>query len=354
MNKMLYAAVCIVPLFAAACGDWTDPEGLKISYPAPGETNPELYGLYLKALREYKADNHKIMLVSVDNRESEAPRRNERPEILPDSVDFISLEQPDKLHPQFLAECAAVREKGTRVVYPVSYDLIEARWEKIVEAESKPGAQGEPEDAGQLENRFLDFCDGELAAGLALCDKYGYDGVIVCYAGRSTLNMTESEKSRYATRQQLFLTKVGEWRSAHEDKQLFFRGNPQYLLDMALLARCSYIVVPSFEATSVEEIAFTMLMNAAEGVPADRFLIGVSIPSASNPSNLAGYFDGTDAEGNPRYALPEAAQWVTLPAAGYGKLGLFVDNAQDDYFNLTSNYKHIREAIDTMNPSPKN
>lgn len=49
-----------------------------------------------------------------------------------------------------------------------------------------------------------------------------------------------------------------------------------------------------------------------------------------------------------------AAQWVVSPASGYEKLGISIANAQNDYFNLTLVYKNIREAVDILNPAPKN
>lgn len=53
-------------------------------------------------------------------------------------------------------------------------------------------------------------------------------------------------------------------------------------------------------------------------------------------------------------ATKGAAQWVVSPASGYEKLGISIANAQNDYFNLTLVYKNIREAVDILNPAPKN
>ena len=71
-----------------------------INYPTLEEQNPELYKQYLKALRDYKAGEHKVVLVSMDNTTSAPAQRNEHLTTMPDSVDIICLMNPDNLHRQ--------------------------------------------------------------------------------------------------------------------------------------------------------------------------------------------------------------------------------------------------------------
>ena len=154
-------------------------ESLDINYPSLEEQNPELYKQYLQALRDYKAGEHKVVFVSMDNTTSAPAQRNEHLTTMPDSVDIICLMNPDNLHPTLAGEFAKVREKGTRVIYNIDYNAIEKLWEKVLadEEANKPeepaapdtpeatqdeggegGGEGEPTPEEELELRFLEFC----------------------------------------------------------------------------------------------------------------------------------------------------------------------------------------------------
>lgn len=132
IKKFLFPAVAVAVLSFAACSDWTETESLDINYPTLEEQNPELYKQYLKALRDYKAGEHKVVLVSMDNTTSAPAQRNEHLTTMPDSVDIICLMNPDNLHPTLAGEFAKVREKGTRVIYNIDYNAIEKLWEKVL------------------------------------------------------------------------------------------------------------------------------------------------------------------------------------------------------------------------------
>jgi hypothetical protein len=295
---------------------------------------------------------------------------------MPDSVDIICLMNPDNLHPTLAGEFAKVREKGTRVIYNIDYNAIEKLWEKVLadEEANKPeeptnpstpeatqdeggegGGEGEPTPEEELELRFLEFCRQQTVSQLNLCAKYGYDGVQVNYTGRAPQAMQEEEKAQYAARQEAFFSNVKTWNEANSGKVLVFQGNPQNLIDKSVLGECDYIVIPALTATSADKMSFAVLMAAVEDVPTDRFVIGVTTPSLTDLSDESGYFSGYEADGKTRVrATKGAAQWVVSPASGYEKLGISIANAQNDYFNLTLVYKNIREAVDILNPAPKN
>ncbi|MFR6634177.1 MAG: glycoside hydrolase family 18 [Alistipes onderdonkii] len=339
------------------------------------EQNPELYKQYLKALRDYKAGEHKVVLVSMDNTTSAPAQRNEHLTTMPDSVDIICLMNPDNLHPTLAGEFAKVREKGTRVIYNIDYNAIEKLWEKVLadEEANKPEEPTNPSTprrprtkAAKVAARanrlrggagapFLEFCRQQTVSQLNLCAKYGYDGVQVNYTGRALQAMREEEKAQYAARQEAFFSNVKTWNEANSGKVLVFQGNPQNLIDKSVLGECDYIVIPALTATSADKMSFAVLMAAVEDVPTDRFVIGVTTPSLTDLSDESGYFSGYEADGKTRVrATKGAAQWVVSPASGYEKLGISIANAQNDYFNLTLVYKNIREAVDILNPAPKN
>ena len=95
IKKFLFPAVAVAALSLAACSDWTETESLDINYPSLEEQNPELYKQYLQALRDYKAGEHKVVFVSMDNTTSAPAQRNEHLTTMPDSVDIICLMNPD-------------------------------------------------------------------------------------------------------------------------------------------------------------------------------------------------------------------------------------------------------------------
>lgn len=378
INKFLLPLLAAAAAALGACSDWTDTESLDIKYPSIDKQNPELYGQYLEALRSYKAGDHKVLIAGMPGRSTAPGQQNEHLTTIPDSVDYICLTDPADLHPQLMAEIAQVHEKGTRVVYDIDFETIEKTWKRMMEEEeaAKPapdpetpaaaaaqdegsedaeGGQDEPTPEQEQELRFRAFCREQTLAQLAFCDRFGFDGIVFSYKGRSPQGLDEASRAVYAARQQAFLTPVAEWHAAHADKLLFFRGYPQNLLDATLLADCRYIIIPVLDATSADELSFHVLMACIEGVPTDRFVAGVTIPSVIDPSNENGYFAGTEADGKTRVrATKGAAQWVNAPGEGFTKAGLSVNDAHFDYYNIDLVYKNIREAIFSMNPAPKN
>ena len=65
-----------------------------------------------------------------------------------------------------------------------------------------------------------------------------------------------------------------------------------------------------------------------------------------------GIFSGLDRKGREKTAIIGAAEWTAKPVQGVVKAGIAVENAQNDYYNLSLVYYSIREAISIMNPSP--
>ena len=65
-----------------------------------------------------------------------------------------------------------------------------------------------------------------------------------------------------------------------------------------------------------------------------------------------GKFSGTVRNGKEMTAILGGAGWTAKTSSGVVKAGIAVENAQNDYFNLSEVYYNIREAISIMNPSP--
>lgn len=336
MKKILNAMGMLSAMAAAlltSCSEWTDPESLDLSTPTLGSENPEAYAAYLVNLREWKATDHAVVMGSFDNSVSEPTSRAHHIASLPDSLDFVILGTPEPVSWQ-QQEMRQVRaEKGTRFLYEIDCRAIESAWDA-----SAAGT----EPAGD----FASYAASSLKQSLAYCGQYGYDGVLVWYAGRSTLHMTQEELETYTARQQALLRPIGEWLSANGSKCFLFGGDPTTLLDKSLLLEAEYLVVDTSDATSVDELTYAVNSCLGSDIPSGKFVVTV-------PTALDSDFDPVGYYGS-QMALPLAAEWMTRPSAAFTRAGLLIRDIQRDFYNASLIYKYSREAIDTINPSPKN
>lgn len=377
--------VAAAALSLASCGDWTDSESVDIRRPSLEAQNPDLYAQYLEALRAYKASDHKVTFVMMENRAGLAPEsQNQRLASYPDSVDFICMTNPENLAAAYADDMKTVREKGTRVVYDIDFTRFESEWEAFQAAqqpvetpeeeageetgtvqtlaegdETGEGAgEGTGEGAGEEVGTpdepmtFERFCAERLETLLACCDAYGFDGLCFSYDGPVLSSLTQTEIDALTTRLADLFAILSEWRASHADKLLFFRGKPANLPDRSFLAECSYVIVMAEAAASGEELSVEMLRSCIDGVPTDRLLIGVTAPAIDGADEY-GYFSQTDAAGNKLSAMVGAASWVVAPFV-YEIQGVAVARAWNDYYNLNLVYANIREAVNIMNPTPKN
>lgn len=343
ISALLAASV----LLFAACDDWTEPESLELKTPSLEDQNSVLYAEYIKNLNDYKARPHKVTLVTFENTE-EITGQVSLLMALPDSIDYISLQNPDKLNPETVREMDEVRKKGTKVVYDVDFAVFDGEWTVLQKADTE-GTLTE-EDA-------LKFFTDRTNEMLMLCDKHGYDGITFSYKGRSHVSLTEAEKVIYKGRQAAFFDAVSAWHKAHSGKTLSFIGNAQYLFDeyKPLLEDCDYVILMTDMASSAGECSIRAQLAVESGnVPTDRFVAGVQTVRPDDEDQLYGYYDAVDANGNKIRAIFGAAEWVGQFSAPFTRAGLLIHNAQYDYYDSSLAYRYIREAISVMNPSPKN
>lgn len=336
---MLFAASA---LLLAGCSDWTEYESLDLT--TPPSMNAELQADYVRNLKTYKTGIHKVVFVSFENPATGPTRQAERLTVLPDSLDFISLNNPDNLTHEYIAEMEKVREKGTKVIYTVDFATLESKWIELQKS-----------DASLTEKDALSYISEQTKALLALHDKYSYDGIVFAYNGRSTIAMTEDELARYSSRQTAFFDAVSAWRDVHGDAYFSYKGQAQYLLDAnkAILADCDYIILETTSASSAA--ALTIVANKAidsGNIPSDRFVISVETTRYDDEDMIYGYFNQVDAAGNAVRSIWGGAIWVGQPSE-FTRAGMFILNAQYDYYDNVPVYFHLREAIGIMNPSPK-
>ena len=327
-------------LLLGACSEWTEPESLELSTPAFGSEDPEAYAAYLANLREWKTTEHAVVMGSFDNSVSEPTSRAHHLTSLPDSLDFVLLEEAEPVAWQQEEMRRVQAEKGTRFLYEIDCNAIEQAWNTLQNPAAAPASEeGTPGD-------FASYAAEALERSLACCAKYGYDGVLVWYSGRSTLHMTAEELESYTARQQALLEPVEEWLSGAEASHFLFGGDPTTLLDKSLLLKADYLVVETSAATSVDELTYAVRSCMGSDIPADRFVVTVETALDSDTDPI-GYYGS-------QMALPLASEWVTLPSDSFTRAGLLIRNIQRDFYNASLIYKYSREAIDRITPSPKN
>ena len=352
-------------LLLGSCAKWTETESLPFEYATLESKNPQLWESYLSSLREYHATEHQVLIVKFDNKEAVPSGRADHLTCLPDSVDFVILNNAATVNEVILSEVAEIRKvKGTRSLVNVSYDEIRKSVENAValegeavnaefdalEAEDQT-ARWDEYQTRRKEIQSVDKMGGKIGQltkeALALVEPAGVDGINVIFNGVNPVSLNDEKKERELGLQEPFFTLVNEWIAAHTDALLFFEGTPAFILpETDAVSEAAYIIIPALSV--VNEVAFEYAVNLslAENVPSDRFVIGVTAIDITDPANTNGTFSkGT--------AITGAAEWAVKPATGaYQKAGVCVDHAQFDYYDITRVYSQINKAISIMNPSP--
>lgn len=347
INSMRHGVFALAAILTmASCSDWTEPESLDQYVPTLEEENPELYAAYIENLNAYKAGDHKVMFVTFDNPAEVPASQAYRLTALPDSIDYVSLNVPDNLGATVVADMEAVREKGTRIVYDVNYPAIESAWELLVR-----------EDATLTEEQALAFIEERTNEALALCDKWGYDGVTFTYTGKALGGMPVADLEVYTARQTKFIELLSTWRAAHASKAFSFIGRPQYIVkddlvdNKAILAQCDYIILSTELAKSENELTTTAQWAVAEGAPADRIVVLQYMADANDTNKEGNGFFGTfDNAGTKSPSIPITAAWMGKPSPDFTRHGMMIRNGQLDYFQSNPTWGVTRRTIATMNP----
>lgn len=345
-NRIILFALCLagVTVFGS-CSDWTEIESLPIIDPNIETVNPELYAQYLAALVTYKQSDHKVVYVTFDNSNKIPGSRAEHINIVPDSVDIISLMSPDNLANIEREDIAKSRAKGTKIVYTISYEQIQAAFVPAPTPDPAPAQEGEGEPEMSEYDKYLSV---QLDKALQLSDKYDYDGITIRYMGRSMQTMTDAQKAEYIASQKIVTDKVGQWAASHESKMLIFEGSTINLVDRSFLSKCKYIIIPTDDVKNTYGMNQRVLQSLVEDVPTDNIILSTVPFSLNSEDTDTGYFaDGTS-------AMHSTAYWIITNDTKYTKAGLAIYGVQTDYFYRTSVYKYTRGAISIMNPSAKN
>jgi hypothetical protein len=330
-NIFCGVAFLLATLAGTSCNDWTKNEKIAVEDPVFGEGDPELYARYLASLRAYKSGDHRRTVVWFDNSNKQPASRGGFFSDVPDSVDVVALTAGGRLTVEELEQVEMLREKGTKVIGAFDCQAALAR----------------DEDAQIPEERL----SAALAERIWEIEADGLDGLTLCYESTDPTFATEEELHAQRALDDVVAGALTEWRERHPEGLLLFEGTPQWLNDLSAVALCDYLVVRCLDAESVYDFGVrARRMCAVEGIPSDRFLWLVSAvpPSATGAT---GYL--ADAAGVSVRAVGALAEWLLRPE-DIGKAGLGIMNVQYDYYNSAMIYRYTKEAIETLNPSPKN
>lgn len=353
MNNILktIALFAAVLLSAAACSKWTSQEPVDFNYLTIEDKNPELYEAYMQSIRDYHATEHQVLIARFDNKASAPAGRADHISCLPDSVDYVVVNNYELITPATLTEMNEMREKKA-IPSLISLDFAALDKEYKAYLESLPAEPEEAEETeeGEGEEVVLDsrsqwFAD-KAASFVSYARQYNVDGIMVSYTGKGLLSLKDDEKVAVKAFQEAFFAPLLSY-VAETGSLFFYEGNPTTLVvPEDVLASARYIIVPAEDVTTTVGFNFEVMMSMGAGIPSDRFVIGVTALNVADDTATDGLFSGGIT------AIEGAATWAVAPESSYSKAGVCVNHAQFDYYDNQNAYRGINNAIATMNPSP--
>ena len=358
MNNILktIALSAAVILGAAACSEWTEQQPVDFNYLTIEDKNPELYAAYMQSIRDYHATEHQVLIARFDNKAGVPAGRADHVTCLPDSVDIVVLNNYELINENTLKEVKEIREKkAIPTLISLDYAALEKEYkayletleaetpEEVEETEPAEGEEGTEVDPEAMRNQW--FAD-KAAGFVAKAKEYDMAGIMVSYTGKGLLSLKEAELAATQAFQEAFFAPLLSY-VAETGNMFFYEGNPVTLVaPQDVLAQATYIIVPAEDVTTIVGYNFAVSMAMGEGIPSDRFVIGVTAFDVTDETATDGLFSGGIS------AIEGAARWAVAPASSYSKAGVCVNHAQFDYYNMQNVYREINAAIATMNPSP--
>lgn len=338
MKNRLKPIVGLFILGSLAMVACTDVESLEIIQPSAQEQNPEAYAKYLSNLRNYKNDEHQVVYAWFDNSVKMPASPAQHITNVPDSVDVISMMTPE-LFDFEKANIETVHQKGTKVVYTISYDDIKSTYD-----EQKATA----EEAGTDIQAFETYLKSEIEKLLTYAPSY--DGLIAKYVGMNPEFMANEVKAEYKKYQDIFLNAIKSWKDTNDKKMLVWMGKPQNLITRTILTDCEHIILDTEGVSDANQLRLSVEKALTEGVPSNNLVFAVSTTSSDASNKEIGYWGTGDAA---LRALGEVAYWATInDTQAYTKAGIAIYNVQNDYYATGGSYTYVKEAIQIMNPAP--
>lgn len=313
------ASVMLLP----SCSKWTEPESLDYGGNGVVTTGSEEY---LSALRAFKQTSHKVTIVDMDATAGQPYARNQHIMAMPDSADYICVRNAEEgLSSTIASEIPQVRQqKGTFVICDVDYSKMSTAWQTMEDNK-------EDGETPATEEEFVSYITENTRLQLDVCDKYGFDGIMISYSGTRSGNGTAGQNA--------YMEQINQWRSSHKDHVMIFSGQTLNVIDRTLFNDCDYIIIPMGTLYSSGEFTRTLgsYCRFLEDDVKQRIIVEVNVPSEDFPQQEG-------AEPQPVVA----AQWTLEPDDEYGRAGICIDNIQEDYL-VTGTFSVARRAITIMN-----
>lgn len=274
------------------------------------------------SLSNHTSTDHKVMILGTEGVSEHPTHQAQHLMALPDSADYIYVRNAENLHPAIAEEISEVREKkGTSVLSYADFAVADADWLLL---KNEHMDAGEPIDLESEEGLGLcrQFFKEHAAKQLALCDQYGFEGVVVSYLGDNS-----TEENRIC--QEGFMEAVKQWKTSHSDCPLFIRGNVNRITDKELCNQSKYLILVLDGVKGAYGVQ-QLIKNKTGNYPEfqNKVVLGLSVPSLEEPEQQGE---------SPRSAaeLIFSDEMKPSPVFKATILGLSVQNAEDDYYNET-------------------
>lgn len=322
-NISIMASAAVMLL--CGCSEWTQPENLNFRPLTPEEKDPAAYAEYLAAIREYKASEHNVMILTMEGTSEYPSSQNQHIMAMPDSADYVCVKIEDNLHEVIAAEISAVLEKkGTKTLVSVDHAVINAAWTALEDERVDKG------EAPGTQEELAAFFTEQTEKLVARCNEYGFGGLMVSFQG--------TKAGAAGVAQAAFIEVIKKFHQENPEKELIFRGGARNIIDQEFLNEFKYIIVIAGEERKLSLLPGRSLGSTA---PKDRVIMELTVPSADEPEQKG-------------MSPVEAAAWLwtEIENTSFTPRGLCVENAHDDYFCKDMAFKNIRAAITVLNTKP--
>lgn len=310
INKLLtYSLLLVTFVLPMACDDWNEPEPVNLDINSAKDQNPELWARYMQVLHNYKQSKHYLAYARFENAPEQSVNEGSYLRSLPDSLDIVTLCNPDKITDYDREDIPLLQEKSTRVLYLVDYANKAATLTDVI------------------------ALDAWLDKAIAAVNELKLDGF--AFTGHPLYSGTADELAAHKEKSRLIVSKLSA--AVGQDKLLVLEGEPAFV-DDADLDKLDYIVLNTADLTNVTELKLQVAgVLANNNLPKEKLLLAARIGEQITDEASV---------------KQDAVALMTDRVASLGPLsGLGIYNVGKDYYNSTMNYETTRIAIQLMNPS---
>lgn len=290
-----------------ACSDWNDIEPVNIDPQHPKDQNPELWARYMESLRVYKQERpHYITYGSFNNGAEQSKNEGAYLRSLPDSLDIVTLANPENITSYDREDIPTLQEKSTRVLYLVDYT---AKMTELADATA-----------------LGSWLDKAVATANELhLDGFAFNGLPL-YGG------TDAEQAARKEAARLIVSKLSA-----VNKMLVFEGDPAFV-NANDLDKLDYVVMNTAGIESAVSLKiYVANVISTYALPKEKLLLAAKMGTKI-----------VDEENVKQDAVTDMiGRVVSLGPLG----GLAIYALGDDYYQTSMNYQSCRTAIQKMNPS---